>query len=94
MSLALGSSYYNLGKCMLGEIEDEDLTAKDKLMLADVWAPLDLHETVDGLKGKLNLASNTWRARWKYRYFSDMSWLKALWIQVEGYLFMKKPKLS
>lgn len=90
---AFYTSYYNLGKCMLGEIEDEDLTAKDKLMLADVWAPLDLHETVDGLKGKLNLASNTWRARWKYREFTDMTWIKALWIQVKGFMFIKEPKL-
>lgn len=88
------TSYYNLGKCMLGEIEDEDLTAKDKLMLADVWAPLDLHETVDGLKGKLNLASNTWRARWKYREFTDMTWIKALWIQVKGFMFIKEPKIE
>lgn len=87
------TSYYNLGKYLLGEIEEEDLTAKDKLMLADVWAPLDLHETIDGMKGKLNLASNTWRARWKYREFTDMTWIKALWIQVKGFVFIKEPKL-
>jgi len=87
------TSYYNLGKYLLGEIEEEDLTAKDKLVLADVWAPLDLHETIDGMKGKLNLASNTWRARWKYREFTDMTWIKALWIQVKGFVFIKEPKL-
>ena len=87
------TSYYNLGKYLQGEIEEEDLTAKDKLMLADVWAPLDFHETVDGLNGKLNLASNTWRAGWKYREFTDMSWIRALWIQVKGFMFIKEPKL-
>lgn len=87
------TSYYRLGKYLLGEIEEGELAAKDKLMLADIWAPLDLHETVDGLKGKLNLASNTWRARWKYHEFTDISWFRALWIQIIGFLFIKSPKL-
>lgn len=88
------TSYYSLGKYLLGEIEEEELTDKDKMMLADIWAPLDLHETVDGIKGKLYLASNTWRARWKYREFTDITWLQALWIQVKGFLFIKEPKLA
>ena len=63
------------------------------LMLNDIWAPLDVHDSVRGFKGKLALVGNTWRARWKYRYFTDMSWLTALWIQVKGFLFEKNPKL-
>lgn len=64
------------------------------LVLNDIWAPLDLHESVRGFKGKLALVGNTWRARRKYRYFTDMSWITALWIQVKGFLFEKNPKLE
>ena len=63
------------------------------LMLNDIWAPLDLHETVRGFKGKLALVGNTWRARRKYRYFTNISWFTALWIQVKGFLFEKTPIL-
>ena len=87
-------SYHRLGKYLLGEIQDSSLTFQEKRMLADVWAPLDLHETARGVKGKLALAGNTWRARWKYRYFTEMSWVTALWIQVKGFLFIKEPRLS
>ena len=34
-----------------------------------------------------------WWAKWKYRNFTDMTWIQALWIQVKGFLFEKKPKL-
>ena len=44
--------------------------------------------------GQLALAGNTWRARWKYRYFTGMNWMQALWIQVKGFLFEKNPSLS
>lgn len=87
-------AFLKLGKYLLGEIPESELTKTEKKMLADVWAPLDVHETVRGLKGKLALVGNTWRARWKYSYFTDMTWMKALWIQVKGFLFEKEPKLS
>lgn len=87
-------SFNRLGKYLLGEINDSNLSKVDKKMLADVWAHLDLHETVRGVKGKLALAGNTWRARWKYHYFADISMLHALWIQVKGFLFIKDPKLQ
>ena len=87
-------SYYKLGRYLLGEIAEEDLNKRDKLMLADVWEELDLHETVRGIRGKLALVGNTWRARWKYRHFSEISMLRALWIQVKGVLFMKNPQLG
>lgn len=63
------------------------------LMIEDIWAPLDLHDNISGVKGKLALVGNYWRARWKYRYFADISWIHALWIQVWGHLFIKNPKL-
>ena len=62
-------------------------------MQEDVWAPLDVHETVTGFRGKLSLAGNTWRDRWKYRLFTDMNWLPALWIQAKGILFEKNPTI-
>lgn len=86
-------AYLRVGKYLLGDLSDEELNYKEKKMLADIWAPLDLHETARGVKGKLALAGNTWRARWKYRYFGDISMLHALWIQVKGVLFEKEPKL-
>ena len=87
-------SYYHLGQYLLGEASEDDLAKLDKKMLEDVWAELDLHETVRGFKGKLALVGNTWRAQWKYRFFSKDNMLKALWIQVKGFVFIKDPKLN
>ena len=88
------NSYYHLGQYLIGKLSEDDLTTLDKKMLSDVWAELDVHETLHGIKGKLALVGNTWRARWKYHYFSEISMLQALWIQVKGFLFIKEPKLS
>lgn len=87
-------SYYRLGQYLVGEIQDSSFTIQDKRMLEDIWAELDLHDTVKGLKGKLALVGNTWRARWKYKHFSNISMTQALWIQVKGFLFEKRPKLG
>lgn len=84
-------AYTKLGLYLLGE--DVAITSTDSMMMSDIWNPLDLHETLNGAKGKFALVGNTWRARWKYREFTDMTWIKALWIQVKGYLFIKEPKL-
>ena len=86
-------SFWKLGRYLLAEVEEEDLTRKDRWMLEDVWADLDLHETVQGIRGKMALVGNTWRARWKYRHFADISMMRALWIQVKGVLFIKDPVL-
>lgn len=98
-------SYYRLGLFLIGEVLGQakrqgraqgfkSLTVQDRMMLEDVWAELDVHDTVRGIKGKLALVGNTWRARWKYKYFSNISMLQALWIQVKGFLFEKRPKLN
>ena len=87
-------SYHRLGKYLLGEVEEFSLKVQDGMMLEDVWSELDVHETVKGIKGKIALVGNTWRARWKYKYFSEDSMLKALWIQVKGVLFEKNPQLN
>lgn len=87
-------TYCRMGKLLMGEISDAELSDVDKKMLSDVWDKLDLHESNMGVKGKLELAGNTWRARWKYHYFSELSMFQALWIQAKGVLFMKNPKLD
>lgn len=88
------NSFHNLGLYLLGEISKDVLSKIDELMLADVWAPLDLHETLVGIKGKLGLVGNTMRAWWKYHYFSEISMLHALWIQVYGFIFDKHPTIE
>lgn len=87
-------SYHKIGGYLLGEVNDNDLSKKDRRMLEDVWSELDLHDTTEGIIGKLNLFGNTWRARWKYHYFSEISMINALWIQAKGVLFIKNPKLD
>ena len=87
-------SFYRLEQYLLGELSMENLEHRDRLMLEDVWAPLDVHETVRGFKGKIALVGNTWRARWKYKYFSEISMPHALWIQIKGFMFDKNPKLG
>lgn len=87
------NSFSRLGQYLIGEIQYSSFKIQDKKMLADVWAPLDLHETVHGMKGKLSMVGNTWRARWKYHYFAEISMIHALWIQVKGFLFIKHPKI-
>lgn len=87
-------SFYKLGYYLLGDVDENALSCEDKMMLADVWADLDLHESLNGIRGKLLLAGNTWRARWKYRYFSEISMLHALWIQIKGVLFINEPTLN
>ena len=88
-------SFSRLGQYLIGEFKEfNGLSVQDKRMLEDVWSELDVHETLTGVKGKLALVGNTWRARWKYRYFTDMTWIQALWIQVKGFLFEKNPKLN
>lgn len=86
-------SFYRIGRYLFGDLTETNLTKTDKRMLSDIWTPLDLHETVYGIKGKLSMVGNTWRARWKYHYFAEISMIHALWIQVKGFLFIKHPKI-
>ena len=86
-------SFNRLGEYLVGELAADGLQPMDLHMLSDIWSPLDLHDSVTGWRGKLALAGNTWRARWKYRQFTDMSWLKALWIQAKGVVFERDVRL-
>lgn len=86
-------AFSHVGEYVLGEREYSSLTASERQMLESVWAGLDLHENVRGVVGKLKLAGNTLRAVWKYRAFSPISMVKALWIQTKGVLFEKNPTI-
>mgnify|MGYP002621783925 CR=1 FL=1 len=87
-------SFLRLGKLLTCEVSEEELTKSENKMLADVWAPLDLHETLHGVKAKFQLAGNYWRARWKYKYFTDMTWVRALYEWVSGAVFDRHPTLQ
>ena len=87
-------SYLRLGLFLLGDMPEEGLNEADKMMMADVWAPLDLHESLHGLKAKFQLAGNYWRARWKYRIFTDMNWDRALIEWTLGAVFDKEPRMN
>ena len=87
-------SYCRLGRFLVGELAADGLQLADLRMLADVWAPLDLHESLHGLKAKLQLSGNYWRARWKYRLYTDMTWLRALVEWVLGAVFDREPRLG
>lgn len=87
-------SYCRLGRFLVGELTADGLTPADRRMLSDVWAPLDVHESLHGLKAKLQLAGNYWRARWKYKLFTDMTWLRALAEWVLGAVFDRQPRLG
>ena len=86
-------AYSHLGEFVLGEREEGALTAPERRMMDSVWAGLDLHDSVKGFMGKMRLAGNTLRAGWKYREFSPISMVKALWIQAKGVLFEKNPEI-
>ena len=87
-------SYCRLGRFLVGELTADGLQLTDRWMLADVWAPLDVHESLHGLKAKLQLAGNYWRARWKYKLFTDMTWIRALSEWVLGAVFERQPRLG
>ena len=71
----------------------KELTALEQRMLDSAWAGSDAPKDSTNLLGKFKIASNTLRAAWKYRAFAPISMPRALWIQVRGFLFEKKPEL-
>lgn len=84
-------AYVHLGEYVLGS--RDSLTPVEQRVMDSVWAGLDLHDSVKGVVGKLRLVGNTLRAGWKYREFSPISMVKALWIQVKGVLVGRKVEL-
>ena len=88
------NSYMRLGRLLAGELKEAGLAAADKHMLADTWASLDAPGTSHGIKGKLALAAISWRARWKYKYYTETTWTKAFWTRLTGFLFVRNPQLT
>lgn len=62
-------------------------------IMDDIWKGLSLHGDKKGLALRLSIARNTLNAGWKYRTFSNLSMMKALLIQVKGFLFERNPQL-
>ena len=53
-----------------------------------------IDETLYGVKAKFQLAGNYWRARWKFKHFTDITWLRALLEWVLGAVFDRHPSLD
>ncbi len=87
------SSINAVGDYVLGLRPLDDLTPIDQRFLNDVWKGPSLHPGKKGLRARLSLVGNTLRASWKYRAFSNISMLRALWISVKGYFFVRRPKI-
>lgn len=87
-------AFNHVGEYIVGDRDVTALTEGEQRMLDSVWAGLDIHESVRGFTGKIKLVGNTLRASWKYRCYSDISMIRALWIQVKGFLFDRNPRLE
>lgn len=87
-------AFRQMARLLTGQITEADLSASDRRMLEDIWAPLALHKNKEGLRKKLSIMRNTLRASWKYRLFTPLSMPHALWIQLKGAFFMWNPTLD
>lgn len=85
----------HVGEYVLGSRTRDDMFPIDLRMLESIWKGLDLHKDLDphSLRGKIAFAGNTIRSAWKYRAYSNISMLRALWIQVKGVVFVRKVEL-
>lgn len=87
-------TYCRLGKYLLGEMEESELSKRDKYMIDNIWAGAKRVESFHGIKAKFSFAFNTILSWRKYHYFAGISMFHALWIQVKGFLFIKNPTLE
>ena len=87
------SSINAVGDYVLGLRALGDLTPVDRRFLEDVWNGPSLHHGKKGLSARISLVGNIVRAAWKYRAFSNISMLHALWISVKGFLFIRRPEI-
>ena len=87
------SSINAIGEYVLGTRSIDSLTPIDRRFLDDVWKGPSLHPGKKGFGARLSLVGNTICAAWKYRNYSDISMLRALWIQVKGFFFIRKPEI-
>lgn len=87
------SSIDAVGEYVLGQRSFEDLAPIDRRFLADTWKGPSFDHEKKGLRARIFLAGNTLRAAWKYRHYSNISMVHALWIQVKGFFFMRRPEI-
>lgn len=87
-------AYEHVGEYVLGEQKYADLSGPEQRMIDSVWEGLDLPENVKGIRRRLGSVRSTFRAWWKYRYFSPVSAVASLWNRTRGFLFMQQPVLK
>ena len=87
------SSINAVGDYVLGLRALEDLTLIDRRFLDDVWNGPALHHGEKGLRARISLVGNIVRAAWKYRAYSNISMIQAIWISVKGFFFMRRPEI-
>ena len=87
------SSINAVGDYVLGSRAFDDLTPIDRRFLDDVWNGPALHHGKKGLCARISLVGNIVRAAWKYRAYSNISMIQAVWISVKGFLFIRKPEI-
>lgn len=57
----------------------------DKMLLDDIFSEAQTHvEYGTGMRARWQILRNKYKARWKYRYFSDQTFASALWQQIWG----------
>lgn len=89
------SSIDHVGEYVLGKRIIDELSPNDRRMLDSIWEGPHVHPELDAhtFRAKIAFAGNTIRAAWKYRAYSNISMLRALWIQVKGVVFARKVEL-
>ena len=90
-----GGSMTRVGEFVLGEREEEMLSAIDRRLLESIWDGERME--IDKSKfwtSRLTLIRKTLQSGWKYRAFSNITMIEAILIQVWGFLFERNPQLS
>ena len=87
------SSIDAIGEYVLGMRSIDSLTPIDRRFLDDIWKGPSIDHDKKGLRARFFLAGNTLRAAWKYRHYSNISMVHALWIQVKGFFFIRRPEI-
>ena len=87
------SSINAVGDYVLGLRVLDDLTPIDRRFLDDVWNGPLLHHGKKGLNARISLVGNIVRAAWKYRAYSNISMIQAIWISVKGFFFIRHPSI-
>lgn len=65
----------------------------DKMLLDDIFSEGQTHvEYGTGMKARWQILRNKYKARWKYRYFSDHTFASTLWQQIWGVISDYAPK--